>query len=92
MMVRSGVAMTAGLGEDGDAALPFHGVRVEEGVAVVDAAEFAYLAGSVQQRLRQRGLARVHMRQNARDDSLHGLPYLRKPACPFNGQESPRTA
>ena len=40
------------LGEDGDAALPFHGVRVEEGVAVVDAAEFAYLAGSVQQRLR----------------------------------------
>ena len=65
------------LGEDGDAALPFHGVRVEEGVAMVDTSEFAHLASGIKQGFRQRGLACVHMRQNARDDSLHGLlPYL----------------
>ena len=64
------------LGEDGDASLPFHGIRIKEGVTMVDTAEFAHLAGDIEQRFRQRGLARVHMRQNARDDSLHGLPYL----------------
>ena len=36
-----------GFGEDGDAACAFHGVDVEEGVAVVYAAGFTQLAGGV---------------------------------------------
>ena len=60
-------------GEDGDASLPFHRVGVEKRVAMVDTAEFAYVARGIQQRFRQRGFAGVNMRQNAGDDSFHGL-------------------
>ena len=40
---------------------------------MVDTAEFAYVARGIQQRFRQRGFADVNMRQNAGDDSFHGL-------------------
>ena len=60
-------------GEDGDASLPFHRVGVEKRVPMVDTAELAYVARGIQQRFRQRGFAGVNMRQNAGDDSFHGL-------------------
>ena len=59
-----------GLGEYRDASRPLHRVGVEERIAVIDAAEPANLPRTVEQRFGQRGLARVHMSQNARDDVL----------------------
>ena len=59
-----------GLGEYRDASRPLHRVGVEERIAVIDAAEPADLPRTVEQRFGQRGLARVHMSQNARDDVL----------------------
>ena len=67
-------------GEDGDASLPFHRVGVEKRVAMVDTAEFAYVARGIQQRFRQRGFAGVNMRQNAGDDSFHGSSRCRATA------------
>ena len=49
------------LGEDGDAPLPLHGIRVQKGVLVVHPAQLPQGPAPVQQRLGQRGLPRVHV-------------------------------
>ena len=62
------------MGRDGDATRFFERAGVEEGVTVVDAAEFTDFTGAVEQRFGERGLARVHMRHDSRHDSFHCLP------------------
>ena len=59
------------LGEDGDAPLPLHGVRVQKGVLVVHPAQAPQGAALVQQRLGQCGLPRVHMGQYSNDQLSH---------------------
>ena len=53
------------LREDGDAALPLEGMGIEERVAVIDPSRLSEHPGAVQKRLGQRGLPRVHMREDA---------------------------
>lgn len=56
--------------EDRDASRLLQGIGVQKRIAVIYSPQFADLTGTVEQRLGQRGLARVHMSQNARDDVL----------------------
>ena len=56
------------LGENGDAPLPLLGVGVQESVPVVHPPQAAQLAALIEQRLRQSGLARVHMGQQTGTD------------------------
>ncbi len=53
------------LGEDGDAPLPLHGVRVQKGVPVVYPAQLPDGPALVQQGLRQGGFSGVHVGQQA---------------------------
>ena len=56
------VQRQAGLfGENGDAPLPLLSVGVQKGVPVVHPSQAAQLAALIEQRLRQGGLARIHM-------------------------------
>lgn len=56
------VQRQAGLfGENGDAPLPLLGVGVQKGVPVVHPSQAAQLSALIEQRLRQGGLARIHM-------------------------------
>ena len=58
------------LGEDGDAALPLQSMGIEEAVAVIDPSQLFQFSREVQHGLAQRGLARVHMRQDAQHHIL----------------------
>ena len=64
------------LGKDRDAALPLQRVRVEMRVLIIDPPQRADRAGAVKQRLGQRGLPRVHVRQNAQYQLLHSFLVL----------------
>ena len=57
-----------------DTALAFEGIVVKVGVAVVDASGRAQDPALVQNRLRERGFARVHVGQYAEDETFHGKP------------------
>ncbi len=63
-------------GEDCDAALTFDLIRVEERVAVIDAAELTRDAGVVEERFGQRGFAGIHMCHNACHNPLHIAPHF----------------
>ena len=52
-------------GEDGDAALTFQAVSIEEAAAVVDPPQLLHRAGEIEHRLGQRGFAGVHMGDKA---------------------------
>ena len=60
--------------EDGDAARSLHGVRVEVRVPVVNSAAHADGARMVEQRLGERGLARIHVRHDAHNRLPHRTP------------------
>ena len=59
------------LGEDGDAPGPFQVVGVQEGIPVVHPAQLLYGSGSVEQGLREGGLAGIHVGQDSDDKSFH---------------------
>ena len=52
-------------GEDGDAALTFQAVGIEEAAAVVNPPQLLHRAGEIEHRLGQRGFAGVHMGDKA---------------------------
>ena len=86
-------------GEDGDAALTLHCIRVEKRIAMIHTAKPAHLTGGIEQRLRQCGLTRIHMCQNAGDDSFHNpshrptnLPTTYTPPLSQQSQSSSRRA
>ena len=64
-------------GEDRDAALALHGVRVEMRAPAVNSSKRAGAARIVEHGLGERGLARVNVRQYAYD---HGCPLVSVPA------------
>ena len=70
-----------GFGEDGDAACAFHGVGVEEGVAVVYAAGFAQLAGGVEDGFGECGFACVDVCEDSGYDALHGCHHTSVCSC-----------
>ena len=69
------------LGEDGDAPLPLHGVRVQKGIPVVHPSQAPQGAALIEQRLGQRGLPRVHMGQYSDDQLLH--VHTPSPPCSY---------
>ena len=62
------------LGKNRDAPRTLLRVGVQKGVAVVHPAQLAQRARAVQQPLGQRGLAAVHMGQQAHDQTFHSVP------------------
>ena len=61
------------LGKNGDASGPFQGKGVQKGVPVVHPPQLPQTARGIKHSLRKSGLARVHMGQQTRTDSSHGL-------------------
>ena len=57
-------------GEDRDASLFFHIVRIQESVAVVDPARISDRSGDVQERFRKSRFACVNMGQDSKDQVL----------------------
>ena len=65
------------LREDGDPPLALQLVRIEIGVAPVDASGLLDLPGGIEKGLGERGFSRVHVRQDPEDDFFHArLPAL----------------
>ena len=68
--------------ENRDASRLLQGIGVQKRIAVIYSPQFADLTGTVEQRLGQRGLARVHMRHDACHYLFHQLCSL--PDAPRN--------
>ena len=59
------------LGENGDAPLPLHGVRIQKGISMVHTPQLAQLSRPVEQGLGEGGLSRVHVGQDADGQFFH---------------------
>ena len=77
-------------GEDRDAALALHGVGVEVGVAVVNAALPTNGAGAVEHGLGKRGLACVNMGEKPYHGLFHSTPLVASIAIVPPSPERPR--
>ena len=66
------------LGKNRDAALAFHGKRIQKRILMIHAPQCAHCTSPIQQRLTKRRLTRIHMSQNTDHQLIQGfhLPIL----------------